>query len=186
MGSSGSKAGAEASPTTSGSTPQPSNDTSGADADSGGGASMAPTSSPPPNPRPEQGTPAPLIANTRRRAMSATLDKVREAMPSANHNKKDLVQWFLPSDKHRKEGLIEAAHVAAEAAEEARRACLANWKALRSALHVAIQVGCDPATPWERLRATMLPTLRTVCLAYLSFVLCDLEPDAYDTVLSYT
>lgn len=96
----------------------------------------------------EAATPAPTLALSRRRAMSATLDKVREAMPSSNHNKKDLVQWLLPSDKHRKDGLIEAAHVAAEAAEEARRACHANWQALRVAIHGAVQVswGCVAPT----------------------------------------
>ena len=71
--------------------------------------------------------------------MSATLDKVREAMPSAS-NKKDLVQWFLPTEKNRKESLIEAAQAAADAAEEARRSCLASWAVLRSSLFNAIQV----------------------------------------------
>lgn len=80
-------------------------------------------------------TPNPL----RRRAMSATLDKVREAMPSAS-NKKDLVQWFLPSEQHRKEALIESAQVAADAAEEARRVCRVSWDALRSCIHSAVQV----------------------------------------------
>eukprot|EP00752_Nemacystus_decipiens_P007524 g6724.t1 len=88
--------------------------------------------SPPPPP------PAPPL---RRRAMSATLDKVREAMPSAasKANKKDLVQWFLPSEKNRKESLIEAAQAAADAAEEARKNCLACWGALRSSIYGAIQ-----------------------------------------------
>ena len=81
-------------------------------------------------------SPAPRL---RRRAMSATLDKVREAMPSAS-NKKDLVQWFLPTEKNRKESLIEAAQAAADAAEEARRACLSSWAVLRSSLFNAIQV----------------------------------------------
>lgn len=71
--------------------------------------------------------------------MSATLDKVREAMPSKS-NKKDLVQWFLPSETNRKEALIEAAQAAADAAEEARKTCLACWVALRSSIYGGIQV----------------------------------------------
>lgn len=94
--------------------------------DGGGGGRTFP---PPPPPAP------PL----RRRAMSATLDKVREAMPSAS-NKKDLVQWFLPSEENRKESLIEAAQAAADAAEEARKNCLACWVALRSSIYAAVQV----------------------------------------------
>ena len=86
--------------------------------------------------------PPPAAPALRRRAMSATLDKVREAMPSAasKANKKDLVQWFLPSEKNRKESLIEAAQAAADAAEEARKNCLACWAALRSSIYGAIQV----------------------------------------------
>lgn len=106
--------------------------------DAGTGTPAGP--SPASTPRVEAIPSAPLLLSSRRRAMSATLDKVREAMPSSNHNKKDLVQWFLPSDKHRKEGLIEAAHVAAEAAEETRKACRINWDALRKAIHGAVQV----------------------------------------------
>lgn len=75
----------------------------------------------------------------RRRAMSATLEKVREAMPSGS-NKKDLVQWFLPSEKHRKESLLESAQQAADAAEEARRACRSSWVALRAGMHKTMQV----------------------------------------------
>lgn len=81
--------------------------------------------------------PAPAL---RKRAMSATLLKVREAMPSSSGNKKDLVQWFLPSEKNRKEALIESAQAAADAAEEARKACLACWETLRSSIYGAIQV----------------------------------------------
>lgn len=77
----------------------------------------------------------------RKRAMSATLLKVREAMPSSAGNKKDLVQWFLPTEKNRKEALIESAQAAADAAEEARKACLACWETLRSSIYSAIQVG---------------------------------------------
>lgn len=85
--------------------------------------------------------PPPAAPALRRRAMSATLDKVREAMPSASKSsKKDLVQWFLPSEKSRKESLIEAAQAAADAAEEARKNCLACWAALRSSIYGAIQV----------------------------------------------
>lgn len=75
----------------------------------------------------------------RRRAMSATLEKVREVMPSGS-NKKDLVQWFLPSEKHRKESLLESAQQAADAAEEARRACRSAWIALRAGMHKTMQV----------------------------------------------
>lgn len=88
------------------------------------------------NPSTAPSTPGALL---KRRAMSATLDKVREAMPSAS-GKKDLVQWFLPSEKHRKESLLESAQFAADAAEEARRACLASWTTLRSSIHAAVQV----------------------------------------------
>lgn len=95
--------------------------------------------SPPPGRKsPTPPTPPAALA-LRRRAMSATLDKVREAMPSGS-NKKDLVQWFLPSEKNRKESLIEAAQAAADAAEEARKNCLACWVALRSSIYGAIQV----------------------------------------------
>lgn len=73
--------------------------------------------------------------------MSATLLKVREAMPSSSGNKKDLVQWFLPSEKNRKESLIESAQAAADSAEEARKTCLACWEALRSSIYSAVQVG---------------------------------------------
>ena len=71
--------------------------------------------------------------------MSVTLEKVREAMPSGS-NKKDLVQWFLPSEKNRKEALIESAQQGADAAEEARRACRACWIALRAGIHSAAKV----------------------------------------------
>ncbi|CAM9704425.1 unnamed protein product, partial [Ectocarpus sp. 8 AP-2014] len=101
----------------------------------GGGRRPAAADTLPPSPLAGAGAPAPPL---RRRAMSATLDKVREAMPSAS-NKKDLVQWFLPSEKTRKEALIESAQAAADAAEEARKACLACWVALRSGVHSAVQ-----------------------------------------------
>lgn len=78
-------------------------------------------------------------SSSRKRAMSATLERVREAMPSTS-NKKDLVQWFLPTEKNRKESLLESAQVAADAAEEARRTCLASWAALRLGIHGAVKV----------------------------------------------
>lgn len=102
----------------------------------GGGAGGSGGTLPPLPILPSAGPPAPPL---QRRAMSATLVKVREAMPSAS-NKKDLVQWFLPSEKHRKEALIESAQAAADAAEEARKTCLVRWEALRLSIFSAIQV----------------------------------------------
>lgn len=111
----------------------------------GGGVSADPEATTPlgdgtPGSSPSQSPSQSQSQVVRRRAMSATLEKVREAMPSGS-NKKDLVQWFLPSEKHRKESLIESAQQAADAAEEARRACRVAWIALRAGLHKTMQVG---------------------------------------------
>ncbi|CAM9281852.1 unnamed protein product [Ectocarpus sp. 6 AP-2014] len=113
----------------------PESTTSNSNSGGGGRRPAAVTLPPSPLAGAGAGAPAPPL---RRRAMSATLDKVREAMPSSS-NKKDLVQWFLPSEKTRKEALIESAQAAADAAEEARKACLACWVALRSGVHSAVQ-----------------------------------------------
>ncbi|CAM9741499.1 unnamed protein product, partial [Discosporangium mesarthrocarpum] len=75
-------------------------------------------------------------SGSRRRVMSATLDKMREVMPGSN---KDIVQWLLPTEQQRKESLVEAAQSAADAAEEARRSCRACWEHLRANIHAYAQ-----------------------------------------------